>query len=189
MPFIRESIVVTVRPDGRAHVAPLGLIERNELLVIAPFRPSTTLANLEHHPFATACYTDDVRVFAGCVSGAKRDWPVVPAERIPGFRLASCLAHEELETVAVEPDGLRPRFLCRIVHAARHGSFLGFNRARFAVIEAAILLSRRHLLPAREIEEGLARLRVLVDKTAGEAEREAWGWIEAARAVPAAARN
>lgn len=185
MPFVRESILVTVGADGRAHVAPLGLIERGELLVVAPFRPSTTLANLERHPFATACYTDDVRVFAGCVSGVKRDWPVVPADRVPGFRLASCLAHEELEVVTVESDPLRPRFLCRALHAAAHGPFLGFNRARFAVIEAAILLSRRHLLPAGEIDEGLARLRGLVDKTAGEAEREAWGWIEEAwRSAP-----
>lgn len=185
MPFIRESIVVTVGPEGTPHIAPLGLIERGSMLVIAPFRPSTTLANLERHPFATACYTEDVRVFAGCVTGAKRDWPVVPAERVAGFRLAACLAHEELAVAAVEPDEIRPRFLCRIVHAARHGSFLGFNRARFAVIEAAILLSRRRLLPAGEIEEGLARLRVLVDKTAGEAEREAWGWIEEAWRSPA----
>jgi hypothetical protein len=185
MPFIRESIVVTVGPDERPHLAPLGLIERDELLVIAPFRPSTTLANLERHPFAAACYTEDVRVFAGCVTGKRRDWPVVPAERIAGFRLDPCLAHEELEIVTVEPDALRPRFLCRVVHAGRHGPFLGFNRARFAVIEAAILLSRRHLLPTAEIETGLARLRVLVEKTAGKAEREAWGWIEEAwRSTP-----
>lgn len=189
MPFIRESIVVTIDPDGGAHVAPLGLIERGELLVIAPFRPSRTLANLERHPFATANYTLDVRVFAGCVTGEKRDWPVVPAERVAGFRLASCLAHEELEIVGIESDALRPRFLCRVVHAARHGSFLGFNRAQFAVIEAAILLSRRHLLPASAIAESLAQLRVLVDKTAGEAEREAWDWIEKARASPAAERS
>lgn len=185
MPFIRESIVVTVGSDGLAHVAPLGLIEQDEKLVIAPFRPSTTLANLERHPFASACYTIDVRVFAGCVTGKKRDWPVLPAERIAGFRLARCLAHDELEVVAVEPDPLRPRFRCRVVHAARHGSFFGFNRARFAVIEAAILLSRRHLLPAETIEADLARLRVLIDKTAGEAERQAWGWIEEAwRSAP-----
>jgi hypothetical protein len=180
MPFIRETILVTCGPGGRPHIAPLGLIEQGDRLVIAPFRPSTTLANLERHPFASACYTVDVRVFAGCVTGRRRDWPVVPAERIRGFRLADCLAHEELEVVAVEPDELRPRFPSRVVHATQHAPFLGFNRARCAVIEAAILLSRRHLLPTREIEDGLGRLRVLVDKTAGEAEREAWGWIEEA---------
>jgi len=185
MPFVRESILVTVGTDGQAHVAPLGLIERGDRLVIAPFCPSTTLANLERHPFASACYTEDVRVFAGCVTGKKRDWPVVPAERIRGFRLADCLAHEELEVIAVEPDALRPRFPSRVVYAAQHAPFLGFNRARHAVIEAAILLSRRHLLPADEIEDGLVRLRVLVEKTAGEAEREAWGWIEEAwRSAP-----
>ncbi|MCX7629608.1 MAG: DUF447 family protein [Geminicoccaceae bacterium] len=182
MPFIREAIVVTLDHRDRPHVAPLGLIERGDLVVIAPFRPSTTLANLEHRPYASACYTDEVRVFAGCVTGRRRDWPVVPTERIPGFRLAACLAHDELEVVAVEPDALRPRFLCRVVHAAQHAPFKGLNRARFAVIEAAILLSRRRLLPSAEIEEGFARLRPLVDKTAGEAEREAWDWLEKARA-------
>lgn len=187
MPLIREAIVVTTGPDGRPHLAPLGLIERPDALVLAPFRPSTTLANLERHPFACACYTDDVRVFAGCVTGKKRDWPTVAAARVAGFRLASCLAHEELEVVAVEADALRPRFCCRVVHAATHAPFLGFNRARFAVIEAAILFSRRHLLPAAEIADGFARLRVLVDKTAGEAEREAWRWLEEAWAQAVAA--
>jgi len=184
MPFIRESILVSLGPDGRPHLAPLGLHERGEELVIAPFRPSATLANLERTPFATACYTADVRVFAGCVTGRRREWPLLPAERISGFRLADCLAHEELEVIAVEPDDLRPRFRCRILHGRTHAPFTGFNRARFAVIEAAILLSRRHLLPEAEIEEGLARLAVLVDKTAGDAEREAWAWLVEAWARP-----
>ncbi len=186
MPFIRESILVSQHPDGRPHPAPLGLIEQGEELVIAPFRPSTTLANLERHPFATACYTEDVRVFAGCVTGRRTDWPVVAAERIAGFRLATCLAHEELEVVAVEPDELRPRFRCRVVHRRMHAPFTGFNRARAAVIEAAILLSRRRLLPRAEIEEGLARLAILIDKTAGEAEREAWNWLLEAWRAPVA---
>ena len=50
MPFIRESVVTTVNEDGSAHIAPLGVIEDGPHLVIAPFRPSTTLDNLRAPP-------------------------------------------------------------------------------------------------------------------------------------------
>ncbi len=181
MSFVRESVVVTLDAAGRPHIAPLGVIERPPHLVLAPFRPSRTLDHLEARPFATVNYVDDVRVFAGCVTG-RRDWPVVAAERIAGFRLAAALAHSEVEVVAVEPDPLRPRFLAREVHRALHRPFLGFNRARHAVLEGAILISRLHLLPRAEVEAAFRRLRVLVEKTAGAAEREAWAWLEEALA-------
>ena len=51
--------------------------------------------------------------------------------------------------------------------------FIGFNRARHAVLEAAIYATRLHLLPRETIEGEFERLQVIVDKTAGDAEREA----------------
>jgi hypothetical protein len=51
--------------------------------------------------------------------------------------------------------------------------FLGFNRARHAVLEASIIASRARLLPAAEVRAGVERLQVVVDKTAGPREREA----------------
>jgi hypothetical protein len=41
------------------------------------------------------------------------------------------------------------------------------------VLEAAILATRTHLLPAQEIRDELRRLQVIVDKTAGPREHEA----------------
>jgi hypothetical protein len=177
MPFIRESIVTTLNADGSAHVAPLGVIEEPPLLVIAPFHPSRTLDNLRRHPFACINYATDVRVFAGCVSRRRTDWPVEPAQRIRGFRLAGALTHAEVEVVEVVEDALRPRFRCRELHEANHAPFRGLNRAQAAVVEAAILVSRLHLLPRDKLEAELAHLRIAVDKTAGPAEREAWGWL------------
>jgi hypothetical protein len=177
MPFIRESIVTTLNEDGGAHVAPLGVIEDGPFLVIAPFHPSTTLANLRRHPFACISYTTDVRVFAGCVTRRKRDWPVVPAERIRGWRLEGALAHAELEVAEVIEDELRPRFRCKELLEAVHGPFRGFNRAQAAVLEAAILVSRLNMLPREKVEQELAYLAIAIAKTAGEAEREAWGWL------------
>lgn len=174
--MIRETIVTTQDPSGRVHIAPLGLIEEGEGLVIAPFRPSTTLDNLKANPHAVANYTDDVLVFAGCLSG-RRDWPVRPATVVPGAVLDQALAHAELEVVRVTEDATRPRFLCRVVHEETHAPFRGLNRARAAVIEAAILVSRLHMLPAEKIERELAYLRIAVDKTAGPRERQAWDWL------------
>ena len=177
MPFIRESIVTTVDADGGAHVAPLGVIVEEPWLVIAPFRPSATLDNLRRYPFACVNYTTDVRVFAGCVTRRRRDWPVVPAERTQGWRLAAALAHAEVRVAEVVEDEQRPRFRCAEVHEATHAPFRGFNRAQAAVLEAAILVSRLRLLPRDKIERELAPLAVAVAKSAGEAELEAWGWL------------
>jgi uncharacterized protein len=184
MPFIRESIVTTLNPDGGAHTAPLGVIVEPPFLVIAPFHPSTTLDNLRRHPFACVGYTTDVRVFAGCVTRRRRDWPVVAAERCRGWRLADALAHSEVEVAEVVEDATRPRFRCRAVHEAAHGPFLGFNRAQGAVVEAAILVTRLHMLPRDKVERELGYLAIAIAKTAGAAELEAWGWLmEAVRTV------
>lgn len=174
--MIRETIVTTQDLDGRVHIAPLGLIEEGEALIIAPFRPSATLDNLTSNPHAVANYTDDVRVFAGCLTG-RRDWPTRPATRVPGAVLEQALSHAELEVVRVTEDSTRPRFLCRVVHEETHAPFHGFNRARAAVVEAAILVSRLHMLPAEKIEREIAYLQIAIDKTAGPREREAWGWL------------
>jgi hypothetical protein len=180
MPFIRESIVTTLDEDLRPHIAPLGVIEEGELLVLAPFRPSRTLANLERHPFACVSYTTDVRVFAGCVTGRRRDWATVPAQRIEGVRLAGALAHDELDVAELVPDEQRPRFRCRVVHTATHAPFRGINRAQAAVVEGAILVSRLHMLAEDKIERELAYLEIAIGKTAGPAEAEAWGWLTSA---------
>ena len=55
--------------------------------------------------------------------------------------------------------------------------FLGFNRARHAVLEATILATRTHLIPAEQIRDELARLQVIVDKTAGPREQEAMAFV------------
>jgi hypothetical protein len=151
MPMIRECIVTTLNSEGRAHIAPLGLIADGDGWILAPFRPSTTLDNLRSTPFAVANFTDDVLVFAGCLTGNK-DWPTRSATHIPG---------------AV-------RFHCRVVYEASHAPFKGFNRAQAAVIEAAILASRLRMLPREKIEQELAYLQIAVEKTAGPREHEAW---------------
>ena len=174
--MIREVILTTQSALGRVHIAPMGVHVVGEEMRVMPFRPSATLDNLLATGVAVMNYCDDVRIFAGCLTG-RRDWPLAPAERGAGRRLAGALAHAELELVRHEADDVRPKLYCRVVHEAMHAPFRGFNRAQFAVLEAAILVSRLRLLPREKIEAELAYLFIGLEKTAGPAEREAWGWL------------
>jgi hypothetical protein len=174
--MIRESIITTLGRSGEAHVAPMGVIWEARVPVLAPFHPSRTLDNLRENPAAVINHTDDVRVFAGCLTG-RRQWPVRPAEKVRGVVLEGALSHQELEITGVEEDQLRPRFRGRVVHEAAHAPFRGFNRAQAAVIEAAILVSRLEILPFEKIEREMAYLAIAIEKTAGAEEREAWGWL------------
>ncbi len=176
MPLIRETIVTTAGPTGVVHMAPLGLIADGTGWIVAPFHPSKTLDNLRDVPFAVANYSDDVRIFAGCLTG-RHQWPTVASEEIPVQRLAGALAHAELAVDYVTEDETRPRFHCRVLRVVTHAPFLGFNRAQAAVIEAAILVSRLDMLPRNKIEQEIAYLQIAVGKTAGAAEQEAWQWL------------
>jgi hypothetical protein len=176
MPLIVETIVTTKNAKGEVHVAPLGLIAEGANWVLAPFRPSRTLDNLREVPFAVASHTDDVRVFAGSLTGRK-DWATRSAEKVDGAVLENAVSHWELAVDRVTEDDLRPRFSCRLVHAASHRPWGGFNRAQAAVLECAVLVSRLKMLPVDKIEAELKYLEIAVSKTAGEREQEAWGWL------------
>lgn len=176
--MIRETIVTTLNADDTVQIAPMGIREVNDQIIIAPFRPSTTLDNLKRGSTAVINMSDDVRIFAGCLTG-RYDWPTVPVKIIQGRRLRDALSHLEVEVARVEEDDTRPRFYCAVRNRETHRPFRGFNRAQHAVLEAAILISRLHMLPADKIDTEIRYLQIAVDKTAGDTEREAWDWLMA----------
>jgi hypothetical protein len=173
---IHEVIVITHNPDGSPNIAPMGLRQRDGLWLIAPFRPSRTLDNLLREGAASINTTDDIRVYAGCLSG-HYDWPLQPCEQIGGFYLANALSHWEVELARIEDDEYRPELFCRFVHGVTHRPFAGFNRAQAAVLELAILVSRLDMLPRDKIDTEIDYLQIAIDKTAGEEELTAWSWL------------
>jgi hypothetical protein len=174
--MISECIVTSVNADGSAHIAPFGIREMDGLVLISPFRPSTSLDNLLREKSAVLNLTDDVRIFAGSLTGC-RDWPVTAADKVRGWVVQGALAHRELELVNVVEDDVRPQLWFRSVHEQTHAPFRGFNRAQAAVVELAVLVSRLHMLPAEKIDAEIAYLSIAMEKTAGEREKEAWGWL------------
>ena len=176
--MIQETIVTTQNNSGLAHIAPMGIHVSGDDFIIQPFRPSTTHNNLLESKTAVLNYCDDVRVFAGCLTG-RRDWPFIPAEKINGQVLKCALAHTEVELVRIEDDPARPRLFCKALHTVNHAPFMGFNRAQYSVLEAAILMSRLNRLSIQKIESEIDYLRIGLEKTAGDRELEAWGWLMA----------
>ncbi len=179
---IFETVVTTQSPDGVPHVAPMGVRYQGERVVLMPFKPSTTLANILATRSAVLNLVTDTRVFAGCVTG-RREWPLAPAQRIAGQRLACALRHVELQLAEHVDDAQRPVLRMARVHEASHADFLGLNRAQAAVVEGAVLVSRLHMLSLEKIDSEMAYLQIAIDKTAGPGEHEAWGWLREAVAA------
>lgn len=174
--MIHEVIITTQNENGSIHIAPMGIRHENNRYIISPFKPSATLNNIKQYENAVINHIDDVRIFAGCLTGRK-EWPLLSCIKIKNKYLKSALSHLELQLDYFEDDELRPRFYMQAIHSVNHSSFTGFNRAQAAVIELAILVSRLDMLPAEKIRNELKYLTIAIEKTSGENEKIAWQWL------------
>ena len=170
--MIIETIVTSVSADGTVNCAPMGVEWGDTAIVLKPFLDTVTYRNLMATGAAVVNLTDDVRVFArSAISNPV--YPTMAAEVIRGVVLADCCSWREVEVRSVDSTPPRSRIETAVVHQGVRREFIGFNRARHAVLEAAIYATRLHLLPRAFIDSELARLQVIVDKTAGSHEIEA----------------
>ena len=170
--MIIESILTTRDARGTVNFAPMGVEWGEDEIVIKPFLDTTTFRNLEATRAAVVNLTDDVLLFAqGAIATVQ--FPAAPAVVVPGVVLEAACSWREVTVHAIDATPPRARIVTRVVHRGFRQEFLGFNRARHAVLEAAILATRTHLLPPEQIRDEFARLQVIVDKTAGPREREA----------------
>ncbi len=176
--MIIETIVTSLDSAGTINFAPMGVEWGEETIVLKPFLETTTFRNVTTTRTAVLNLTDDVLIFArGAISSPQ--FPTVPAVAVNGVVLEAACTWRELEVRSVDDTPPRSRIEMQVVHRGTRREFLGFNRARHAVLEAAILATRIHLMPAGEIRSELARLRIPVEKTAGPRELEAWALLTA----------
>lgn len=177
MPLILEGIVTTLSPAGELNVAPMGPVvdESVTTLLLRPFKTSQTYQNLKAQPHGVFHVVDDVLLLARAAIGKLETLPeTIPAEKIPGRVIASTCRWFEFEIAEFNDSQDRTELRARIVHTGRLRDFFGFNRAKHAVLEAAILATRVHLIPRKEIVAEFERLKTPVEKTAGSREREAF---------------
>lgn len=175
--MIIETILTTQDEHGQTNFAPMGVEWGEERIVVKPYRETTTFRNLLATGEAVLNLTDDVSCFAQAALGTAV-FPAVPAEAVRGVVLRDGCSWRELRVEEAQTNEPRGRFVCAVVHRGWRREFLGFNRARNAVLEATILATRTRLLPIAEILSELAKLQVAVDKTAGAREREAMAFVD-----------
>jgi hypothetical protein len=184
---IVETIVTTVAADGTLNFAPMGVEWGDETIVLKPFLETTTYRNIAASRAAVVNLTDDVRIFARAAISSPQ-YESSPATVVRGVVLTGCCSWRELEVQTIDSTPPRSRIEMAVVHRGTRREFIGFNRARHAVLEAAIYATRLHLLPRSFIDSEMARLQVIVDKTAGPQEIEAMALLtEHIRATPVTA--
>ncbi|MBM4094485.1 MAG: DUF447 family protein [Planctomycetes bacterium] len=179
--MILEGVVTTLDPDGSVHVSCMGPTVEGafERLVFRPFPASRTLENLRRTGQGVMHVTDDVELLARAAIGKLAQLPnLLPAPGINGFILSDACRWYAFRVTAIDDRLPRVSVSCRVVAAGCVREFFGFNRAKHAVLEAAILATRVDLVAMRRIRAEMRRLAPLVEKTGGPAEQRAFELIK-----------
>ena len=175
--MILEGIVTTLNADGSANISPMGprVDEQFETLLLRPYQSSTTYANLKRTGQGVFHVIDDVLLLAQAAIDRLDPLPAMArAEAVDGVILADACRWYAFRVRSIDDRQPRTEIVAEVADHGRLKDFFGFNRAKHAVIEAAILATRVALLPRAEIEAELARLAVLVEKTGGPREHQAF---------------
>ena len=182
--MILETIVTSIDADGAVNCAAMGVEWGKAAIILKPFVATATYHNLISTRAAVVNLTDDVLLFAQAAI-SNPVYATMPAHLVRGVVLADCCSWREVEVRAVDTSPPRATIETAVVHSGTRREFIGFNRAQHAVLEAAIYATRLHLLPRPFIDGEMARLQVIVDKTAGPRELEAMALLaDHVRSVP-----
>ena len=180
--MILEAIVTTLSCEGVLNIAPMGpQVETNlDRFVLRPFRTSTTYRNLKDSGEGVLHVTDDVLLLARSAIGQLVDMPTRPASKVRGRILETTGRVHEFRVLDLEDHDERTTIVVETLVESRQarGDLFGLNRAKHAVVEAAILATRLDFLPIEEVRTDFARLATLVDKTGGPDERLAFDLLQ-----------
>jgi hypothetical protein len=178
--MILEALVTTINEDGSTNLSPMGPTVNDGLSTfeLRPFNTSRTFANLKRTRMGVLHVTDDVELFARSAIGRLIEMPaLIDAEKVAGKIIADTCRYHEFEVEFIDETGPRMSLNCRTVASNRIREFWGFNRAKHAVLEAAILATRLDFLPASEIASQFVRLQTIVEKTGGVQEKNAFSLL------------
>ena len=179
--MILEAIVTSRNEDGTTNISPMGPTVNADMsrFELRPFNTSTTFANLKRTRSGVLHITDDVGLIARSAIGNSDSAPnLKPAVVASCEVVANACRWYEFEVEFIDEVGPRVSLNCKTVHIERSRDFFGFNRAKHAVLEAAILATRLDFLPAEEIADQYHRLATIVTKTGGEQEKMAFELLQ-----------
>ncbi|MEO6807860.1 MAG: DUF447 domain-containing protein, partial [Isosphaeraceae bacterium] len=99
------------------------------------------------------------------------------ASIVRGRVLTGACRYYEFRINDLDDQDDRTTIQAETVASGRLRDFFGLNRAKHAVVEAAILATRTAFLPIPDILAEYRKLNVLVEKTGGEAEHAAFALL------------
>jgi hypothetical protein len=175
-----EGVVTTLNNDGTPNIAPMGpIVDANfERLLLRPFRTSITYKNLKRSGEGVLHVTDDVELLARAAVSQLETAPAVrQAEAVNGVILLDACRWYAFRVLSLDDREDRTAIVARVVDRGRQRDFFGFNRAKHAVVEAAILATRIGIVDADTIVGELNRLAAPVEKTGGLQERRAFEFL------------
>jgi len=178
--MILEGVVTTLNDDGSVNISPMGPIVDSELdvFVFRPYQTSTTYKNLVRTGEGVFHITDEVDLIVRAAVGELDSTPpLAPAQTVAGCVLAGTCRYYEFRVESIDDSSERSTLVAKTTHSARLRDFVGYNRAQHAVLEAAILATRVHLLPEGDISAEMERLQVLVQKTGSRHEHAAFEYL------------
>ena len=142
---------------------------------LRPYQTSTTYKNLKRHPEGVLHVTDDVELIAKAAIGAELGTVAThPANKVHGQILDDACRWFTFRVKELDDSNERTSIQCQVVDTGDQRPFFGFCRAKHAVLEAAILATRTKFLPEEDIRADFERLKIIVEKTAGNPETRAF---------------
>lgn len=175
-----EGIVTTLNDDRSPHIAPMGPIVDAAFtrLLLRPFRTSVTYQNLKRTREGVLHVTDDVELFARAAVGELTELPrLLPVKSFDGVILADACRWYAFRVDSMDDREERTAIVASVIDRGRLRDFFGFNRAKHAVIEAAILATRIDWLEPGHILGEFDRLATPIAKTGGQAELSAFEFL------------
>jgi len=180
MPLILEGIVTTTNADGQPNISPMGPIVEPDLrtLILRPYQTSTTFQNLKRTGVGIFHVVDNVNLLARAAIGKLDPLPALSScQEVPGYILDDACRWYAFRVCSRCDTEPRTRLDCEVLSHGHLRDFFGLNRAKHAVVEAAILATRMAWSSRSDLETEFTRLATLVEKTGGEEECRAFDFL------------
>lgn len=170
--------LITCGNESGPHVAALGPVVNEELTewTLRPFQTSTIFTLLRSNPTCVFHVIDDALSIVELVLGQS---PQLTFEQLDsgGWMVREACHWYQLEVHSWKLQDQRSEAQARLVAQGDNRPFWGWNRAKHALLEAAILISRAGIIPADQLSRQLDQLQSPIEKTAGPRELAAWQLI------------
>lgn len=175
--MITETIVTTLNEQGETNFAPMGVTIGEGEILIRPYKESATYRNLLATGVVVVNLTDNALLFAeSAVSNPQ--FTAFPADLVRGVVLKDACSYYECTVRERDISHERANFRCQVLKKGVLREFVGFNRAKNAILEAAILATRVRFLGVEHILQEYRRFSEIVKKTGGEEETRAMQYLQ-----------